>query len=103
MKSHIVTIILLLLAVLAFVMRFVVANQYIGCCDILAFAFPTIAAIMEIFISERGSKIIEHKLMERPIWKSMTKEEYNRLKELGALDEKTYYAIINDSSERKDI
>lgn len=102
MKSHIVTIILLLLAVLAFVMRFIVASQFIVCCDILAFSFPTIAAIIEIFISDRGDKIIEHKLLERPIWKSMTKEEYNRLKEQGVLDEKTYYAIIDDSSERKD-
>lgn len=102
MKSHSITIFLLLLAVVAFVMRFLVASRFIIICDILAFALPTFAAIIEIFISERGGKIIEHELMERPKWRSMTKGEYDRLKDQGALDEKSYYAIVDDSSESRD-
>ncbi len=56
MKNHLATIILLLLAAVAFVLQFFVKDCLRVYCDIVAFAFPSIAAIVEIVAAERASK-----------------------------------------------
>lgn len=62
MKRHIVTIILLALATGSFMMRFFVKEGLQGYCDIAAFVFPTVAALMEIFITERSGKATDEKI-----------------------------------------
>ena len=59
MRNHILTIILLLLAVLAFGLRFCVAECWLNYCDIAAFLLPTIAAVVEMAVSEKSSKATE--------------------------------------------
>ncbi len=56
MKNHLVTIILLLIATVAFVLQFFVKDCLRHYCDIVAFAFPSIVAIVEIVVAERASK-----------------------------------------------
>lgn len=56
MKNHLATIILLLLAAVVFVLQFFVKDCLRVYCDIVAFAFPSIAAIVEIVVDERASK-----------------------------------------------
>ncbi len=48
MKQHIPTIILLLLAVIAFVLHFFVSGIWLVIYNIAAFVLPTIATIIEI-------------------------------------------------------
>ena len=62
MKRHLLTIILLLLAAIAFVMRFSVVVKWQVCCDLIAFALPTLAALVEIFISEKSGREIESEI-----------------------------------------
>lgn len=62
MERHIVTIILLALATGSFMMRFFVKEGLQGYCDIAAFVFPTVAALMEIFITERSGKATDEKI-----------------------------------------
>ncbi len=64
MKNHITTIILLLLAVVAFALRFFVADNYQNCYDIIAFALPMLAALMEIYLSEKSNKEAEMRIKE---------------------------------------
>ena len=56
MKRHLFTIILLLLAAIAFVVRFCVEDKWQICCDVLAFTLPTLAALVEIFLAEKSEK-----------------------------------------------
>jgi len=70
MKKHIATLILLLLALLAFTMRFFARDSFKDYCDILAFFLPTIAAVVEIYLSEKNGKVTEEmikKLKEKQI------------------------------------
>lgn len=92
MKNHIITLILLLLAVFAFVLRFFLEEKYILYCDVAAFALPTLAAIVEIVVSEKGNKELESEIQKRAIWEHLSKEEYDRRNAEGTLDENTYYA-----------
>jgi membrane protein YdbS with pleckstrin-like domain len=62
MKNHITTIILLLLAAVAFALRFFVKAGLQLYCDIAAFALPTVAAIVEIVVTERSSKETEKQI-----------------------------------------
>ena len=59
MKKHLLTVILLSLAVVAFVLRFFVVDKWENCCDIIAFALSSIAALVEIILTERNGKITE--------------------------------------------
>ena len=93
MKNHIVTIILLLLAVAFFVLRFLWDGSLQIYCDIAAFALPTLAAVVEIVVSERSSQRMEEELKKRAIWKVLTPEEYDKLQD-DELDENTFYAKV---------
>lgn len=99
MKSHIITFILLLLAATAFILRFFVCQAYEGVFDVLAFIFPTFAAIAEIVISEKSGDRIQEEINKRPIWVKLTQEEYEKLKLEGKLDESTYYATYEEADE----
>ena len=56
MKHHILTFIFLILATIAFALRFHVSEYLQNYCDILAYVFPTVATIIEIVLAERSSK-----------------------------------------------
>ena len=59
MKNHIISIILLLLAAVAFVFRFLLKEKWQIYCDIIAFVLPTVAALVEIYLSEKRGKETE--------------------------------------------
>ncbi len=61
-KRHLITFILLLLAVVAFTLRFFIEKECQNFCDIIAFVFPTFAAVIEIFLSEKNGKVAEVKI-----------------------------------------
>ena len=92
MKNHILTIILLLVAGAAFTLRFFTDNTTQSICDILAFALPTLAAIVEIIIAEKGNRKFADELKKRPPFEYLSAEEYERQKAEGAIDEDTIYA-----------
>ena len=96
MKNHILTIMLLLVAGTAFTLRFFTDSTTQNICDILAFALPTLAAIVEILVSEKSSKRIESEIKQRAKWETLSQEEYERRKKEGTLDESTYYATIEE-------
>ncbi|MBQ8115941.1 MAG: hypothetical protein IJ145_07455, partial [Prevotella sp.] len=89
MKNHILTIMLLLVAGTAFTLRFFTDSTTQNICDILAFALPTLAAIVEIIVAERGNKRFEKELKKRPPFELLSEEEYERRKEEGTIDENT--------------
>lgn len=62
MCNHVITIILLLIAAIAFILRYFEADEWQNYCDIVAFALPTIATLIEIVVSERSSKATEEKI-----------------------------------------
>ena len=62
MKNHIFTIILLILAGMAFALRFFVSEDWLNYCDVAAFALPTLAAVVEIIVSERSGKETEKQI-----------------------------------------
>lgn len=62
MKNHIFTIILLILAGVAFALRFFVSEDWLNYCDVAAFALPTLAAVVEIIVSERSGKETEKQI-----------------------------------------
>lgn len=62
MRNHTITIILLLIAAIAFTLRYFVAERWQSYCDIAAFVLPTIAALVEIVVSEKSSKTTEEKI-----------------------------------------
>lgn len=62
MRNHIITIILLLIAALSFTLRYFVAEEWQDYCDIAAFMLPTIAALVEIVVSEKNGKATEEKI-----------------------------------------
>ena len=92
MKHHLITVLLLLVAALAFVLRYYVNEKVQAWCDILAFALPTLAAVVEIILSERSGKKIEEELKKRPPFEYLSEEEYERRKAQGTIDENTLYA-----------
>lgn len=96
MKTHIVTIFLLVLATLAFVLRFYVGDGYMVVCDVIAFALPTLAAIVEIVLSEKSGKRIQEEINKRAIMRSMTQKEYDELKEQGKIEKDTLYVTFDD-------
>lgn len=92
MKNHIITIILLLLAAVSFASRFFIKDSYQELFDILAFALPTLAAIVEIVVAERGNKRFAEELKKRPPFELLTEEDYEMRKEEGTIEENTIYA-----------
>ena len=62
MKNHILTIILLILAGVAFALRFFVSEDWLNYCDVAAFALPTLAAVVEIIVSGRSGKETEKQI-----------------------------------------
>lgn len=62
MKNHIITIIILILAGVAFALRFFVSKDWLNYCDVAAFALPTLAAVVEIIVSERSGKETEKQI-----------------------------------------
>ena len=98
MKNHIITILLLVLAASFFVLRFFVKENFQVYCDVFAFAFPTLAAIVEIFVSERSSKRVDEEIKKRPVWETLTQEEYDRRKAEGKIDENTFYATYEEKA-----
>lgn len=96
MKNHILTIALLVIAAIAFTFRFFAQDTIQSVCDILSFALPTLAAIVEILVSEKSSKRIESEIKHRAKWETLSQEEYERRKKEGTLDESTYYATIEE-------
>lgn len=62
MRNHIITIILLLIAVMSFLMRFFVDVEWQNYCDIASFVLPTFAALVEIVISEKNNRVTEEKI-----------------------------------------
>lgn len=96
MKNHIITILLLVIAALAFALRFFVQVKIQVYCDVAAFAFPTLAAIVEIIVSERSGKRIDEEIKKRPVWETLTQAEYDRRAAEGKIDENTFYATIEE-------
>ena len=96
MKNHIFTIILLILAGVAFALRFFVSEDWLNYCDVAAFAFPTLAAIVEIIVSERSGKRIDEEIKKRPVWETLKRAEYDRRAAEGKIDENTFYATIEE-------
>ena len=64
MRNHIITIILLLFAVIAFAMRSFVAEEWQNYCDIAAFVLPTCAAVVEMILTEKSAKATEEKIQD---------------------------------------
>lgn len=64
MRCHFIPILFLLLAAMAFALRFFVAYNYQNYCDIVAFALPMLAALMEIYLSEKSNKEAEMRIKE---------------------------------------
>lgn len=96
MKNHLISILLLFLAAVAFVMRFILSENCHVYCDIIAYILPTLVAIMEMVIAERDSSKVDEELKKRPVWKSLSQEEYEKMKEEGQLDDDVYYATYED-------
>ena len=92
MKNHILTITLLAIAACAFTFRFFTEGTAQSVCDILAFALPTLAAIVEMIVAERGNKKFEEELKKRPPFEYLSEDEYERRKEEGTIDDNTIYA-----------
>lgn len=95
MKNHILTIVLLLVACIAFTLRFCTKDTIQSVCDILAFGLPTLAAIFEIIVSERSAKKMKEEIKKRAIFEPITQEDYERRKAEGTIDDNTYYPIID--------
>lgn len=64
MRNHIMTITLLFIAVIVFALRFFVAENHQDYCDIVAFALPMLAALMEIYLSEKNNSEAEKWIKE---------------------------------------
>lgn len=92
MKNHILTIVLLLIAATAFTLRYFANDTIQSVCDILAFALPTLAAVVEIIVAERGNMKFAEELKKRPPFEYLSEDEYERRKKEGTIDENTLYA-----------
>lgn len=62
MKKHIITIVLLILAAIAFVLSLYFEQEKRFYCDVVAFLFPTIAALVEIILAEKSGKVMEKEI-----------------------------------------
>lgn len=96
MKHHIPTIILLLLAVIAFVLHFFAHGVWLVIYNIAAFVLPTIATVIEIILSVFNKKKTEEELKKRAVWKALSQEEYDQLVAEGKVDPETYYATFEE-------
>ena len=54
----------MLAAAVAFGLRFLVTDKWQDFCDIAAFALPTFAALVEIFLAEKNCKETEKQIAE---------------------------------------
>lgn len=64
MKKHLGTILLLVIAIVAFGMRFFVEDEWQDYFDIAAFVLSTMAALVEIVISERIGETTDDKIQK---------------------------------------
>ena len=96
MKKHILSIILVAIAAIAFVLGFIVCDELKVACNILVFVASTTATTIEIVLADKSSRQYEKELKKRPIWETMTQEEYNERKEKGLLDEEKIYATYKE-------
>lgn len=64
--------------------------------DVIAFSWPTIVAIAEMVIAEKGSSKVGEELRKRPAWESLSQDEHEKVKEDGKLDDDVYYATYED-------
>ena len=64
MKKHLCTIILLLIAIVAFLFGFKVSSIFKTVCDLMAFALPTIAAVVEIMLPKRVVEELKKSLIK---------------------------------------
>ena len=62
-SNHILTIIFLLFAIVAFILQFYVVMSRVYC-EIAAFALPMLAALMEIHLSEKSNREAEKRIEE---------------------------------------
>lgn len=99
MKKHLCTIILLLIAIVAFLFGFKVSGICKTVCDLMAFALPTIAAVVEIMLSEKSSRRIEEEFNKRPPVVVLSQEEYERRQAEGTIEKGTIYATTEDSND----
>lgn len=96
MKNHLVTLILLLLAVIAFGLKFFVSDSFAIAFDITAFVLAIFAAIAEIVLSERGMKKIKNEIDNIAVWETLSSENYKKLEQEGKIDENKFYATYED-------
>lgn len=80
------------MAACAFTLKYYSEGTIQSICDILAFALPTLAAIVEIYVAEKRSRKMAEELKKRPPFECLTEEEYERRREAGTIDENTIYA-----------
>ena len=88
MKSHLnikrlILILLLLIAGVAFAVRFIVSEKYVILFDIVAFVLPTTVAIFEIVLTGPASKVI-------------SQMKYEELEKQGKIDRDTIYFTHED-------
>jgi len=67
MRKHTITVILLALAAFSFAAHFFVGDALRNCCDIVAFLFPTLAALIEIHFAIKTDR--ENEARDKK-WKS---------------------------------
>lgn len=96
MKNHLVTLILLLLAVIAFGLKFFVSDSFTDVFDVVAFVLAIFAAIAEIVLSERGMKKIKNEIDNIAVWETLSTEDYKKLEQEGKIDENKFYATYED-------
>lgn len=82
----------MVIAAIAFTYRFFAEETIQSYCDILAFALPTLVAIVEIIVAEKGNKKFSVELKKRPPFEYLSEEEYERRKDEGTIDKDTIYA-----------
>ena len=96
MKNHLVTIILLVLAVIAFGLKFFANDSFAIVFDITAFVMAVIAAIAEMVLSERGMAKIKNEIDNIAVWETLSTEDYKKLEQEGKIDENKFYATYEE-------
>lgn len=78
----------------AFTFRYYSEGTMQSVYDVLAFALPTLAAIAEIYVAEKGNRKMAEELKKRPSFECLTEEELERRRKEGSIDENTIYATV---------
>lgn len=96
MKKHVLSIILVSISTLAFVLSFIVCDEWRKVCNIIVFVATTTATTIEIILAEKSSRQYEEELKKRPVWETMTQDEYNEREKRGSLEAERFYATFED-------